>query len=176
MLSNTTSTKKQTELSHIQDFLKCYLNDKYDSLKSYEGPDFLLNIDKKQIGIELTTLYYSPNDDIYSLQAQNNWQKKVIKYCNKQIKHKYNIYVSFEEHSKIDKNNFKSFCNDLMFQVQNNLKLDWPLPITIGKSQFENWHENIFQVSIYNKVDLICPGFIRMNCYDASKVINLNNI
>jgi hypothetical protein len=170
--------KKIIEKYHTQYFLNSYLGANYGSLHNYECPDFILNRNNFKIGIEVTQLYSSETDGIYSVQAQENWQNKVIDRCNNEFKSDYTIYISFEQNSKITKANVDQISGEIIDKVKMSIAKREPSvqkPIDIFKGHISNFQDSLFMISIYkHAVNPMC-GFQKMNI-SSTPPINIPNI
>ncbi len=120
----TRPAQKQQERDYLKHFLKNkFASTKYSVFKDdSEKPDFIIHLNNKKIGIELTNLYKGDGSNSYSERSKIAKRIDVINRAQK-------IYLKSES-----KNFEYNFNFDLNFPISNNKKISKKLAVSLEKT------------------------------------------
>ena len=147
---------KKSERSFLNSFAQQYLEFPKGSIHAYEKPDFVVNGRHQKIGIEITRVFRDHEDGPLSMQAQEDAHVRTLKLAQRYFEEKhgkqYNVFVSFQEKSKILKNEIdvlaKFIVEKMEFALEKNPLHDDDDIMLSGSEIWPNQHQ-IFTIQIY---------------------------
>lgn len=151
--------KKAKERSQLNLFRNSYNGFPKGSLQNFEKPDFIVDNNKKRIGIELTDLYNEVAEFSTPLQKRESLKKKILDSAMEMYQRhnlpKIKVTVSFNDHylKKIDKNRVEKITKMLVNFLINRV----PKMETYIKRDFSS--EEIFSIEVLKKIDFSNNSF-----------------
>jgi len=155
------SSKKEREKWIMDFFIESYKDGKLTILLQQESPDFIVSLDGKRIGIELTEVFQDSDLGVSKLRQSSSegslFTEEFIKIIQPYIPFKFSIGIHFNKNHPIKKskkheilNQLKEICVPRMMNLQNHGHLELenyynklPLEITdISVFRFDGMDES----------------------------------
>ena len=160
MMNRDCMMDKKLEKQYLEKFIRAYPQFPEGAIDDSERPDFIVRQEDKNIGIEICRLYKDSRDDSLSIQAQEQWKKRLLEEAWKKFlvksNEKYRVFISFEERSNINKDNFGILSTFIAEKILENIGSKKPEegnPIELGRYDLMQQREILDQQ--YDIVSLI---------------------
>ena len=169
---NNRIEQDELEWRCIKSFKDAYASFPEGEIKKSEKPDFIIYGNRK-IGIEHSYLFRGDGKDIFSIQRQDQFKNIIVEGASQKIKEtsvkQFNVFVSFEEKTKIEPANIVTLIDFLVEKVVSAKNPTKERQVTIGKYYLEPYQDTFSMIQLYDFGD-IHPLWKRMDVFSVESI------